>query len=263
MDTFLAIEKILHFHHTTSRQPLRVNQVRLRAFKNGTAVSMKDIEIIKAIYPEAYRIWNLKGNLVMDALDLPHNAEIRREIFCARWQDKENLLVKSSHENNDCETKCPLQPIDTNETNCSNNSLTKKTHALFAPPQRKSNRILMGRLAPTVRNTKLTLLERIREKEALLNCTNTTPNIQASREKFLRSQIPKLKRILDELVIQKNGLSLEMNQVMELLRTNLFKLGDSEIKQVLHLLMETYPQFCSIVTVGETTHVKLCPSVTV
>lgn len=264
MDKFLAIEKILHFHHTTSRQPLRVNEVRMRAFKNGITVSMKDIETIRLIYPKAYRVWNSRGRLMIDALDLPHNADERKTTFHALWQDKENILARA--QTNTDSTKVPLNPSDDNDkmtSKCSDKLCTNANTAIL-PPQRSShNRILMGRVALGPKNKKLTLIERIREKEAALKCASTPQTVQETHAKFLRSQIPKLKRVLDEIANKPNGSSVEMTHIMDLLRTNLVKLGDTEIKGALDLLIKAHPHFYSVVTVGDTTHIKLRPSVAV
>lgn len=264
MEKFLAIEKILHFHHTTSRQPLRVSDVRMRAFKNGVSVSMKDIETIRLIFPKAYRVWNLRGKLMMEALDLPHNADSRKSTFHTLWQDKENILART--QTNVDNAKSPLSPSDDNDkmaSKCSDKVSTKTNNKILPPQRSTHNRILMGRVASGPKNTKLTLIERIREKEAMLKCTNSPQSVQETHAKFLRSQIPKLKRVLDEIANKPNGSSIEMNQIMELLRTNLVKLADTEIKGALDLLIEAHPHFYSIVTVGDTTHIKLRPSVAV
>lgn len=121
----------------------------------------------------------------------------------------------------------------------------------------------MGRLKNQAVNRSLSLLDRVRMKEAAIRQECTPSALQKNKDSFLLSQLPKLKRVLEELAESDGRRSLEMREILDILRTNLYKLGDDELKRVLHLVVQKYPTFCSIVTVGSATHVRLskAPSV--
>lgn len=246
MDAFLAIENILHFHHTTSRQPMRVALLRLRCFQNGSCVSQADIDTILRVWPAAYRIYISRGNLVIEATDLPQKVNERRITFASLWKEKENLLQSTSE----------LAEKSTTEKQNAQNRFDSE-------PVKPSRPILMGRMRKQPVNRSLSLLDRIRAKEATLREERSPLALQRTQDSFLRSQLPRLKRVLEGLAESDGRRSIEMQEVMDILRTNLYKLGDDEIKRVLHLIIQTYPTLCSIVTVGSATHVQLnkAPSV--
>jgi len=242
MDAFLAIEKVLNFHHLTTRQPLRVAQLRFRAFQNGTPVSQQNIQEIMHIWPEAYKMYALKGQQVIEALDLPLRAEERKARFQFLWAEKENL-------------------VDKKEVLVSTNTLKREGKREALKP------ILMGKPRPqlSLSDSKipLNLLDRIRAKESRLKQQRSPMAIKSARDAFLRSQVPKLLRVLADLNRHQTHCSLDMDTVMDVLRTNLFKLSDEEITRTLEMVSEMHPSFCSIIKVGNSERLSLRASVDV
>ncbi|GMM49452.1 hypothetical protein DASB73_004100 [Starmerella bacillaris] len=234
MNKFLAIENILHFHHTTTRQPLNVSTLCSRTFRNGTAITVKDIEQILQVWPEAYKMYMIGNSRVIEAEDLPVNVKIRREIYQKKFNEKENTVYQ--------------RPVTMHKSKCTTGRVTKRP-------------ILMGRMAwqfnEVNKNTekKGTLLERIRAKEASLKYVDKSMTKQQVQDTFLKSQIPKIQRVLNELTMKST--SIELPKIMDIIRTNLFKLSDEEIYRSLQLLEQANPSLCKVVTVGNETHVKL------
>lgn len=233
MNTFVAIEKVLSFHHTTSRGPLRIATLCRRTQQNGTRVTLKDIEQVQQVWHEAYHVYYVGAMQVIEALDLPYNRDARLKTFVSRFDNKENSMVSPA-------------PV------------LRKIQTLSARVTKRP--VLMGRLATQQNricavNRTGTLLERVRAREAQLKQTNPQVTKDSAQDAFLMSQIPKVKGVLNELLL-KNKTSLALEQMMQILRINMFKLSDDEILRSLHLLEQT-SNVCKVVTVGNETHVRL------
>lgn len=231
----MAIEKVLSSHHSTSRQPMRLTQLRFRAFQNGTPVAEKCINEILCIWPDAYKVYTSKGQPVIEALDLPAKATEREEHFRSLWTQKENLAIKKP------------EPARTN------------------PECRRALKPLLMRQLHTLSdgNKPLNLLDRIRAKEARLRAQRCPQAVKSARDTFVRSQVPKLIRVLSDLTRSQQHKSLDMETAMVILRTNLFRLSDEEITHTLEMVAQLYPTFCSIVRVGESEHLSLRSGVNV
>lgn len=232
MNTFQAIETVLYDHHKTTREPLNVQHLLSRTHKNGTPVTIKDLEHVLQVWPSAYELSHNNSETLIKAADLPLELENRLALFTAVFNDKENRSSK----------------------------IQTDTVKKFTPPDGKVNKrpILVGRAANTSAQSEPkrgSLLDRIRAKEAQYKQKDLHTEKKSAQDAYLMSQIPKLERVLRDLCSKRNT-SIELSKMMEIMRLNLFKLSDEEIYRSLKLLAST-SSICKVVTVDDTTHVKL------
>lgn len=125
------------------------------------------------------------------------------------------------------------------------------TGRVIKPRNKRTRTPLMGTiLNKPASPAQGTLLERIRAKQS------AAPHIKVTNDQFIASQVPKLRRIICDLAFQ-GKTSLPIEDVMTILRTNLTKLDDKELKSALQILSKTEPKVCSIVEIGPISQLKI------